>query len=129
MRADRPLVGRVERAERVDLVAEELDPDRQRQRRREDVDDPAAARRFAATGDLGDRHVAEVEQLAQQGVLVDPRRRAAARAARRAGRPGAIVCWRSAWTLATRTRARPLRQAASAATRAAVSSAISSLRS
>ena len=44
-RADRPLVGRVERAQRVDLVAEELDPDRQRQRRREDVDDAAPPRR------------------------------------------------------------------------------------
>src|SRR3954464_11422202 len=42
---------------------------------------------------------------------------------------GAIVCWSSAWTLATRIRAVPLRQAASAATRAAVSSATSSLRS
>ena len=71
-RADRALVGRVERAERVDLVAEELDPDRQRQRRREDVDDAAPPRRFAAAGDLGDRHVAEVEQLAQERVLVDP---------------------------------------------------------
>ena len=42
---------------------------------------------------------------------------------------GAIVCWRRAWTLATRIRARPLRHAASDATRAAVSSATSSLRS
>ncbi len=42
---------------------------------------------------------------------------------------GSIVCWRSAWTLATRMRARPLRHAARAATRAAVSSATSSLRS
>ena len=86
--ADRALVGRVERAERVDLVAEELDPDRQRQRRREDVDDAAPARRLATAGDLGDRDVAEVEQLAQERVLVDPARRGAARAARPAGRPG-----------------------------------------
>jgi hypothetical protein len=42
---------------------------------------------------------------------------------------GPIVAWRSAWTLATRTRAEPDRHAASAATRAAVSSGTSSLRS
>ncbi len=72
-RADAPLVGRIERAERVDLVTEELDPDRQRQRRREDVDDPAATRRLAATGDLGDRHVPEVEQLVEECVLAQPR--------------------------------------------------------
>ena len=127
-RPDRPLVGRIEGAQRVDLVAEELDPDRQRQRRRKDVDDPAAPGELAATGDLGHRHVAEVEQLAQQRLLVDrdPRRSSRGLAGRS---PGAIVCCSRAWTLATRTRARPLRQAASAATRAAVSSAISSLRS
>ena len=51
-RADGPLVGRVERAQRVDLVAEELDPDRQRRRRREDVDDAAAPGELAAAGDL-----------------------------------------------------------------------------
>ena len=34
-------------------------------------------------------------------------RRARAPAARRAGPPGRSVCWRSAWTLATRIRARP----------------------
>ena len=59
-------------AQRIDLVAEELDPDRQRHRRREDVDDAAAPRELAAAGDLGDRHVAEVEQLAQERVLVEP---------------------------------------------------------
>jgi hypothetical protein len=42
---------------------------------------------------------------------------------------GSIVCWRRDWTPATRTRARPLRQVASDATRAAVSSAMSSPRS
>ena len=77
----------------------------QRQRRREDVDDAAPPRELAAAGDLDDRHVAELEQLAQERVLVRSGARAGARAARRAGRPGAIVCWRSAWTLATRTRA------------------------
>ena len=39
---------------------------------------------------------------------------------------GASVCWKSAWTLATRTRGRPERHAARAATRAALSSRISS---
>ena len=71
-RPDRALVGRVERAQRVDLVAEELDPDRQRHRRREDVDDPAATGEFAPAGHLRDRHVAEAEQLVEQPVLVDP---------------------------------------------------------
>ena len=128
-RPDGALVGRVERAQRVDLVAEELDPDRQRHRRREDVDDPAATRELAAAGDLGDRHVAEVEQLVEQarpGGSATPGRSSRGAAGRSAG---SIVCWSRAWTLATRTRARPLRQAASAATRAAVSSATSSLRS
>ena len=71
-RARRALVGRVEGAQRVDLVAEELDPDRQLHRRREDVDDAAPPRELAATGDLGDRRVAEVEQVAQERVLVEP---------------------------------------------------------
>ena len=41
-------------------------------RRREDVDDAAAPRELAAAGHLGHRHVAEVEQVAQQRVLVEP---------------------------------------------------------
>ena len=69
-RSDRPLVGRVERPQRVDLVAEELDPDRQRRRRREHVDDPAAPGELAAAGDLGWRA------------------RSRGRAARGAARPG-----------------------------------------
>ena len=69
---DRPLVGRVERAQRIDLVAEELDADRQRHRGREDIHDPATAGELAAAGDLGDRRVPEIEQVVQQGVLVEP---------------------------------------------------------
>jgi hypothetical protein len=68
----RPLVGRVERPQRVDLVAEELDADRQIHRRREDIDDPAPSRELAAAGDLGDRRVAEMEQVPEQGILVHP---------------------------------------------------------
>ena len=71
-RFDRALVGRVERAQRVDLVPEELDPDGQRERRRKDVDNSTASRELAAPGHLEDRHVPEVEQVAQQRVLVDP---------------------------------------------------------
>ena len=127
--ADRSLIGRIERAKRLDLVPEELDPDRQRQRWREHVDDPAASGELATAGDLEDRDVAKVEEVAKQRVLVDPTAPAQRRADHRAGPSGAIVCCRSAWTLATRTRARPPRHAASAATRAAVSSATSSLRS
>ena len=86
--ADGSLVCRVEGAERVDLVAEELDPDRQRQRRREDVDDAAAAGGLAAARDFGDRDVAEVEQLMEQRVLVEARSWSAAREARPGDRPG-----------------------------------------
>ena len=67
---------------------------------------PPRRAEFAAPGDLDDRHVAEVEQLAQQRVLVDPRAEPELARRGRAGRPGSIVCWRSAWTLATRI-ARP----------------------
>ena len=70
--AGRALVGRVEGAQRVDLVAERLDPDRQLRRRREDVDDAAAARELAAARDLEDRRVAELEQRGQQAALADP---------------------------------------------------------
>ena len=49
---DGPLVGRVEPPDRVDLVAEEVDPDRERLAGREDVDDPAAPGELAAAGDL-----------------------------------------------------------------------------
>ncbi len=71
-----PLVGRVERPQRIDLVAEELDADRQLERWREDVDDATAPRELTAPRHLHDRHVAKVEQLAQQGVLVQSRTRA-----------------------------------------------------
>ncbi len=71
--AGRPLVGRIEGAERVDLVAEELDPDRQLHRRREHIDDAAATRELAPAGDLGDRAIAEVEEVAQERVLMESR--------------------------------------------------------
>ena len=85
--ADRPLVGRVEPPERVDLVAEELDPDRQRARRREDVDDAAAPGELAAAGDLEGGHVAEVEQLGEERLEAEAGASPEASAARRAGRP------------------------------------------
>ncbi len=72
-RPDRPLVRWVEGPQRVDLVAEELDPDGQWRRRREDVDDAAATGKLAATGDLERRRVAQVEQVGEQGVLAQPR--------------------------------------------------------
>jgi hypothetical protein len=71
-RPDGALVRRVEGAQGVDLVAEELDPDRERGRRREDVDDAASTGELAAAGDLGDGRVAEVEQVAQQLVQAEP---------------------------------------------------------
>ncbi len=66
------LVGGVEGAQRVDLVAEELDPDRERQRGREDVDDAAPTGELAPTRDLGHRDVAEFQQLPEQCVLMQP---------------------------------------------------------
>ena len=71
-RTDRPLVGGIERPQRVDLVPEELEPDRQRQGRREDVDDAAPAGELAPAGDFEDGHVPEIEQLTQECVLTDP---------------------------------------------------------
>ena len=128
-RADRALVGRVEGAQRIDLVAEELDPDRQRQRRREDVDDAAAPRQLAAAGDLGDRHVAEVEQLAQERVLVDPGAEPQlARGDRQVGRGDRVLEERLDAGAPSPVPGRAC-HAARAATRAAVSSAMSSLRS
>ena len=71
--AGRALVGGIERPQRVDLIAEELDADRQLHRWREHVDDATATRELAPTGDLGDRAVPKIEQLLEQRVLVEPR--------------------------------------------------------
>ncbi len=127
---DAPLVGRVERPEGVHLVAEELDPDRQ-------GSDVAGTRRRcprAGRSRLGPRPPARACTRARTARAGARRARSASAGRRRpgsgrAGRPAPSVAWRSAWTLATRTRARPVRHAASAATRAAVSSGTSSLRS
>ena len=72
--SDRPeaaLVGRIEDAHRIDLVAEELDPDRQRRGGGEDVHEAAAPGELAPAGDLEDRVVAQGQQLAEQRVLAD----------------------------------------------------------
>src|SRR5213078_3964529 len=71
-RADGPLVGRIESAERVDLVAEEFDPDRQRRRGREHVDDPTPPGELAAPRDLARRHVPEPEKLAEKRLGPEP---------------------------------------------------------
>ena len=128
-RAHAALVGRIERAQRLDLVAEPLDAHGQRLAGRKDVDDAAAARELAAAGDLGQRLVAQVDQLAQHALLADALARLRAAPAVPGRSAGASVCWKSAWTPATRTRGAPDRHAARAATRAADSSRISSLRS
>src|SRR5204862_6998180 len=65
-RCDGSLVGRVECPQRIDLVAEELDADRQCRRRRKDIDDSAAAGELAPTSDLGGGCVAETQQLVEQ---------------------------------------------------------------
>ena len=72
-RADRPLVGRIEEPDRVDLVAEQLDPDRELSRWREEVDEAAAAGHLAAPGDLEDRLVAQRRGARRRKVLVEPR--------------------------------------------------------
>ncbi len=127
--AETALVGRVEDAHGVDLVAEQLDPDGQRRRGREDVHEAAASREFATAGYLQHRVVAEGEQLVEQLLPMNAGADTQASAARRAPLPGRACAARAPATLATMTRARPDRQAASAATRAAVSSRTSSLRS
>ena len=70
-----PLVGRVEGAQRVDLVAEELHPDRQRRRRREHVHDAAAPGELAPARHLEHRRVPTVEELRQERLQPDARPR------------------------------------------------------
>src|SRR6185369_197891 len=71
-RADRALIGRIEGAQRVDLVAEELDPDREGRGRREDIDDPAASGELATPGNLARGRVAETEELEEQRFRTEP---------------------------------------------------------
>ena len=59
----RALVGDRERADLLDLVAEELDAHRVLGGRREDVEDAAAHRELAAAGDHVDAGVGEVDEL------------------------------------------------------------------
>ncbi len=70
-RAQAALVRRIEDAHRVDLVAEQLDPDGHLRGRREDVDETAAPGELAPTGHLEHRLVAQRQQVVQQLVLVD----------------------------------------------------------
>ena len=80
-------------------------------RRREDVDEAAAARELALAGDLEDRARSR-GRGARRARRSWPTRLPGREPRGSAGRSsGGSVCWRSAWTLATRTRARPLRQA------------------
>ena len=59
----RALVGDRERADLLDLVAEELDAPRMLGNRREHVEDAAAHRKFAAPGDHVDTGICQVDQL------------------------------------------------------------------
>ena len=68
----RALVGRVEAADRVDLVAEEVEPQRQLLARGEDVDQRAAYRIFAMLGDSVGALVAERGHLPDQRLALDP---------------------------------------------------------
>ena len=84
--AQRPLRERRERADALDLVAEELDPQRLAAGRREDVDEPAADGELAALLDPLDALVAGERELL--GEQVDPRLVAARDRDRRRARPG-----------------------------------------
>ncbi len=70
-RADRPLVGRVEHPDLVDLVAEQLDPDRELRAGGEDVDKPAATGHLPPAGNLENGLVAEAKELGEQVALAD----------------------------------------------------------
>ena len=83
----RALRERREGAQRLDLVAEELDADRLAAGRREDVDDPAAHGELAALLDAVDPLVAGERELL--GELLDPRLVADARAGSAPGRDSA----------------------------------------
>jgi hypothetical protein len=65
------LVGWIEDAHGIDLVAEKLDADRQRRRRWEDIDEAAATGELSATGHLLNGFVAELQQIVKQLVLMD----------------------------------------------------------
>ena len=68
----RALVGGIEAAQAVDLVAEEIEPQRQLLARREEVDQRAAHRIFAMLGDGVGALVAERVQLRDQRLALDP---------------------------------------------------------
>ena len=130
-RADATLVGRIERAQRLDLVAEPLDADGQRLAGREDVDDAATAGQLAAAADLGHGLVAQVDQRRRTRSWVIRAPRAEAQPARRAdrvGRQGALEERLDAGDQDARG-AVGRHHAASVATRAALSSRTSSERS
>ena len=68
----RALVGRVEAAQAIDLVAEEIEPQRQLLACREHVDERSAHRIFAMLGDRVGALVAERVQLLDQRFAFDP---------------------------------------------------------
>ena len=68
----RALVGRVEAADAVDLVAEEIEAESQVVARREDVDERAADRIFAMLRDRVGALIAERIELADEGFARDP---------------------------------------------------------
>ena len=123
------LVGRIEGAQRLDLVAEPLDAHGQRLAGREDVDDAAAARELAAAGRPRHRLVAQAHEFGQDGLLAAAGPPLAAAAARAAGRRAAASAGRAPARSPRGRAGRRRCQAARAATRAALSSRTSSERS
>ena len=94
-RAERALRERRERADLLDLVAEELDAERLAPGRREDVDEPAADGELAALLDALDALVARRGEVLGERVEARARRRLRTRSgagrAARGGRPSAIA--------------------------------------
>jgi len=88
----RALRDRIERAERLDLVAEELDASGLLGRGRIDVDDPAAPREGARLAHLRDRLVAEIEEPRRRLLPGEPIARAKGATASREllGRDGVL---------------------------------------
>ncbi len=70
-RAGRPLGGRIERPERLDVVSRQLEPDGQRSRWREDVDDPAPERPLADARHGLHALVAGGLEVLDEGLAVD----------------------------------------------------------
>ena len=106
-RRDPALVGRIEGAQRLDLVAEPLDAHGQWLPGGKTSTMPPRRTNSPRPATSGTGLVAQATSSTRSALLADPpaRPRGRTRLARQVGQ-GASVRWKSAWTLATRTRGR-----------------------